>query len=111
MLMSVTDRLNEIATMKCLGAVDGFIMALFVFEAMVQGLIGSVVGVSLGIALSLIRAGAGFGFLVFESMRVSDIFLAGGISFFAGILIAALAATWPSWAAARLAPMEAMRVE
>jgi ABC-type antimicrobial peptide transport system permease subunit len=33
------------------------------------------------------------------------------LSFATGILIAAIAATWPSWAAARLAPMEAMRVE
>jgi putative ABC transport system permease protein len=111
MLMSVTDRFNEIATMKCLGAVDGFIMTLFVFEAMVQGVIGSFIGVLLGVSLSFTRAASGFGMTAFESMPVTDIIAAGAISFFMGIIIAALAATWPSWAAARLAPMEAMRVE
>jgi putative ABC transport system permease protein len=111
MLMSVTDRFNEIATMKCLGAVDGFIMTLFVFEAMVQGVIGSIAGVLLGIVLSLGRALSGFGMFAFESAAVMDIVAAGVVSFIIGIVIAALAATWPSWAAARLAPMEAMRVE
>jgi ABC-type lipoprotein release transport system permease subunit len=44
-------------------------------------------------------------------MPALDIVMIAIISFFMGIVIAALAATWPSWAAARLAPMEAMRVE
>jgi len=111
MLMSVTDRFTEIATMKCLGAMDGFIMVLFVFEAMMQGVAGSVVGVVLGIVLSLVRSGMGFGVLAFEALPYGDIALIGMLSFVTGIVIAALAATWPSWAAARLAPMEAMRVE
>ena len=33
MLMSVTERFREIGTMKCLGALDGFIVKLFVIES------------------------------------------------------------------------------
>jgi len=111
MLMSVTDRFNEIATMKCLGAMDEFIMVLFVFEAMMQGVVGSAAGVVLGVILSMLRAVAGYGGLVFESLPAVDVLLIALISFVMGIAIAGLAATWPSWTAARLAPMEAMRVE
>ncbi len=111
MFMSVTDRFSEIATMKCIGAMDGFIMTLFVFEAFFQAVAGSLIGIVLGIALSLFRAWSTYGALAFENIIASDILLVSITSFFIGILIAALAAIAPSWAAARLAPMEAMRVE
>jgi putative ABC transport system permease protein len=111
MLMSVTDRFTEIATMKCLGAVDAFVMVLFVFEAMLQGVAGSIVGVLLGVVLSLVRGATGFGGLVFDALPLLDMVFVALIAFVTGIVIAALAATWPSWTAARLAPMEAMRVE
>jgi putative ABC transport system permease protein len=111
MLMSVTDRFSEIATMKCLGAMDGFIMLLYVLEAMFQGVAGSVIGVFLGLCIAFIRGYASFGGILFEAMPYFDMLIIAGLSFLTGILIAGLAATWPSWAAARLAPMEAMRVE
>jgi putative ABC transport system permease protein len=111
MLMSVTDRFSEIATMKCIGAMDGFIMLLFVFEAFLQAIIGSVLGVTLGFALSFIRGLFSYNILAIESLRVLETIGASALSFITGIAIAAVAATWPSWAAARLAPMEAMRVE
>ncbi len=37
-LMSVTERFREIGTMKCLGALDRFIVRLFVLEALDAGL-------------------------------------------------------------------------
>ena len=39
MLMSVTERFREIGTMKCLGALDSFIMTIFLMESGLQGLI------------------------------------------------------------------------
>ncbi len=111
MLMSVTARFSEIATMKCLGAMDSFVMQLFVYEAMSQGLVGSALGVVLGLLLAFLRSTVGYGGLVFEAIHVGDIMLISVISFLTGIIIAALAAMWPSWTASRLAPMEAMRVE
>jgi len=48
MLMSVTERFREIGTMKCLGALDNFIVRLFLIEAMALGTLGSVLGTLLG---------------------------------------------------------------
>lgn len=112
MLMSVTERFAEIATMKCLGAMDRFVMMMFVIEATVQGLMGGIIGVVLGLLLALMRGLAEFGGLLFVpgqawgSVAVSTL-----ASIVVGIVLAALAAVGPAWVAARLAPMEAMRVE
>ena len=111
MMMSVTERFTEIATMKCLGAMDGFVMLLFVFEAIIQGVVGSLAGVILGVLLAFLRGVASYGGLVFESTPLGAIAAVGGISFVVGVTLAAIAAVGPAWAAARLAPMEAMRVE
>jgi len=37
-LMAVTERFREIGTMKCLGALDRFVLRLFILEAGMQGL-------------------------------------------------------------------------
>lgn len=112
MLMSVTERFTEIATMKCLGAMDRFVMMLFVFEAVVQGVIGGVIGVVVGLALALLRGTVEFGTLWFSGFGATGELLIGVLlSFLVGIALAALAAIGPSWIAARLPPMEAMRVE
>jgi len=39
MLMSVTERFREIGTMKCMGALDGFIIKLFILESQEQLLV------------------------------------------------------------------------
>jgi hypothetical protein len=112
MLMSVTERFTEIATMKCLGAMDGFVMLMFVIEAGVQGVVGGVAGAVLGILLAALRGAAEYGGLFFATAGVLvDVGLAVLVSFVVGVLLAALAAVGPSFVAARLSPMEAMRVE
>ncbi len=112
MLMSVTERFTEIATMKCLGAMDRFVMSMFVLEALIQGAVGGLIGLVLGMVLALIRASFEFGSLVFATGGATlDLLLAMGASLVLGVGLAALAAVGPAWVAARLAPMEAMRVE
>ncbi|MEX0775518.1 MAG: ABC transporter permease [Phycisphaeraceae bacterium] len=112
MLMSVTERFSEIATMKCLGAMDGFVMLMFVFEAAMQGLFGGLAGVFLGLLLALLRGLVEYGGLVFAASSLFLQLLIGGlIALVAGVILAVVAAVWPAWVASRLAPMEAMRVE
>jgi putative ABC transport system permease protein len=112
MLMSVTERFTEIATMKCLGAMDRFVMLMFVFEAMLQGVAGGLVGVVLGVLLALLRGVLDFGQLLGGALGASgELVLAGLASLLTAILLAAVAAIGPAWLASRLAPMEAMRVE
>lgn len=112
LLMSVTERFSEIATMKCLGAMDGSVMRIFVIEALVQGVLGGLAGVLLGVVLSLLRGAIEFGgMLGLAAEAAGQVATAAAVSLGVGVLLATLAAVGPSWVASRLSPMEAMRVE
>jgi len=112
MLMSVTERFSEIATMKCLGAMDGFIMLMFVFEAAIQGVVGGIIGLALGIALAVMRGLFEWGWLISGAGdALVPLVIASLASVVVGVILAVVAAVGPARLAARLAPMEAMRVD
>jgi cell division protein FtsX len=111
MLMSVTERFREIATMKCLGATDGFIMINFILESCLQGTAGGIIGALLGLILGILRAGWSYGQIALLNLPWVEMLWAGLLSMGVGIVLSAMAAVYPAWIAARLAPMEAMRIE
>ena len=111
MLMSVTERFREIATLKCLGALDGSIMLIFVMEASLLGAVGGAAGAIAGGVIGLGRMLVAFGGPLFSALPVGQLLLAVLLSTASGVVLAALAALYPSWRAATLAPMEAMRIQ
>ena len=111
MLMSVTERFREIATLKCLGALDRFIMLMFVLEAAFLGIVGGMAGAVLGALLGTGITLLSYGTLVLPAIPIGEL---GGWILFSivlGVVLAAVASVYPSFKAARLAPMEAMRIE
>jgi len=111
MLMSVTERFREIATLKCLGALDAFIMLMFVLEAGFLGIAGGIAGAVVGTLIGLWRMLLPYGSLVVASLPVGELLAAMAVSVVLGVVLAAVAAIYPSFKAARLAPMEAMRIQ
>jgi len=111
-LMSVTERYREIGTLKCLGALDSFVVRLFLVESIFIGLLASVAGGVIGYLLALVQAGAvlEFGLLDFGmclSALVSGLPLAVAL----GTTLTTLAAVYPTYVAAKMKPVEAMRAE
>jgi ABC-type antimicrobial peptide transport system permease subunit len=111
MLMSVTERYREIGTMKCLGAVDGLVVKLFLIESGFMGVIGGVLGIILGFIVALIASALQYG-----SYGLSHFPLAGSgvVIFWAvifGVLLSVLGAAGPAWQASRMKPVDALRVD
>lgn len=111
MLMAITERFREIATMKCLGATDSFILIQFMMEAAIQGLAGGMLGMFVGFLLAIIKATFGYGLYPFLYFPFIAVVVCALISLLIGIVLAIIASLYPSWAASRMAPMEAMRIE
>lgn len=111
MLMSVTERYREIGTMKCLGALDSFIIRLFLLESVFQGTAGTVVGAVLGFVLIFLRTLMVYGGVTVETFPALLIFRYGLWSVFLGFLLSVVGAILPAYRAAKMQPVEAMRVE
>jgi len=111
MLMSITERFREIATMKCLGATDRYILIQFMLEAGLQGVVGGTLGMLIGFAIALVKDTLAFRSYVFAYWPMGSVLLGVAISMAAGVFLAMLASIYPAWAASRMQPMEAMRVE
>lgn len=110
-LMSVTERFREIGTMKCLGALDRFIVRLFILEAGFQGIAGATAGAVLGSIVALLSGAFRFGFSSLAFIVWADLFVTIFLSILIGTGLSLLGVLYPALLAARMQPVEAMRVD
>jgi len=111
MLMSVTERIKEIGTMKCLGALDSFIVKTYFIESSLQGVIGTFMGMGLGIIVSFSVSYLTYGNYVVSYFPLLAMFRSLVISLIIGTLLSVSASIAPAYIAARKQPVDAMRVE
>lgn len=109
MLVSVTERTREIGLRKALGARKGDILAQFLMESAVLGIIGGVLGVLLaeGIALIIGQVAASQNTPIHPQIGLDAVLLATLFSAAVGIFFG----FYPANRAARLQPVEALRYE
>jgi lipoprotein-releasing system permease protein len=124
LVMTVTDKRADIAILRTLGASPTSVMAIFVVQGALAGLIGTASGVGLGLAVAFhidvivpaIERALGVAFLpgnIYLISRMPSEPLASDIVPIALISLAlAFAATlYPSWRASRVNPAQALRYE
>jgi len=110
MLMSVTERYREIGTMKCLGALDWFVVKLFLIEAGFLGLAGSAVGAILGFVAAVLSAMAQYDG-VLASLPWGKTLLSVAAAIGVGGLLSVIGAVYPAYRAGIMPPAHAMRAE
>lgn len=109
MLMSVTERFREIGTMKCLGALDSFIVKLFLLESTFQGSAGTTLGIVIGFLLTMALALIDYGGHVFTYFPTAGILKSAVAALVVGTLLSLVGAMLPAYRAAKMEPVEAMR--
>ena len=109
MLMSVTERFREIGTMKCLGALDSFIVKLFLLESTFQGFAGTTAGIIIGFALTFLLALLDYGGYVLDYFPLNNIAESAGYALVVGTSLSLIGAMLPAYRAAKMEPVEAMR--
>ena len=107
MYVSVTERTSEIGLRKAVGATSRSILQQFLFEALIITLVGGLIGIVLGMLLTV---GLGFlfaslGFDLPLSFSLQSFLLGVGFSTAVGIIFGLA----PAYRAASLTPMEALR--
>jgi putative ABC transport system permease protein len=106
MFTAVVERRREIGLRRVVGATRSQVVHQLVLEATVLGLIGSALGIAIGVltvhGLNVLteRMGAPIFLVTTRLVLAAAVFPPG---------LAALAGLWPAWRAARLAPTEAIR--
>lgn len=124
LVMTVTDKQADIAILRTLGATPASIMKIFIVQGALVGLIGTVLGVGLGIVLAK-NVGTMVSWLEHVLNRQfvpRDIYLisvlpcdlrTGDVTTIAllAVALAFLATLYPSWSASRVKPAEALRYE
>jgi lipoprotein-releasing system permease protein len=124
LIMAVTDKRADIAIMRTLGASPSSIMQIFVVQGALIGLIGTVLGVLLGVTIALnidvivpfIEHLFGVQFLdknVYQISVVPSQLLWSDVSVITitAFLLSLLATLYPSWKASNINPAEALRYE
>jgi len=122
MIVSLMERTREIGILKALGMKSRTVLAIFISEAVIIGLLGAIFGVGLGWLLANVaaRVFTGGGFAVAgEQGAVGGQFaitpvltptvLMGAFGF--GITVSVIFAIYPAWRASKLKPVDALRYE
>lgn len=108
MLVSVSERTNEIGIRKALGAKERYIQSQFVIEAAVTSALGGIIGIICGFGLSNVSSTV-ISDMLGETLTVSPSMSSTAIAFGASALIGIIFGFLPARKAARLNPIDALR--
>lgn len=109
MMMSVTERIKEIGVLRSIGTQRKEVRRMFLYEALILGLLGSVIGGVLalggGYAVSLLMLQT----TEYLFVPSSIVYVFYGMAF--GIGTSLLSGLYPAWKASNLNPIDALRHE
>ncbi|WP_342624850.1 lipoprotein-releasing ABC transporter permease subunit [Pseudomonas alkylphenolica] len=124
LVMVVNDKKGDIAILRTLGSTPGQIMAIFMVQGTVIGVVGTLIGGVVGIAaaLNVSAAIAGLERLIGHKFLNADVYfidylpsqvMAEDVWMVCGaaLVLSFLATLYPAWRAARTQPAEALRYE
>ena len=116
LIMMVMEKTKDIAVLVSMGARRSQIRRIFMFQGVLIGVLGTMVGLVLGYGIAI--AGARYHFIALSSEVYSIDYLPFAPRAIDGVLVAVVAllisfvaTLYPSWSASRVLPAEALRYE
>jgi putative ABC transport system permease protein len=109
MMMSVSERVQEIGILLSIGTETGEVRRMFLYEAFILGLLGAAVGgiCSLAIGYTVVEAMIGTTAYFFEPASILYIPAAMLI----GVVVCVISGMYPAWRASNMDPIDAIRSE
>ncbi|MCS7096984.1 MAG: ABC transporter permease [Candidatus Methanomethylicia archaeon] len=118
MTISVLERIREIGILKAIGMKDKGVLKLYLFQGLILGCLGSLIGIIFGLIISYViplvigdnitRLGImGRNTSYTPIITIQNILVATIIA----IMVTLIASAYPSWKAAKMKPVDALRYE
>lgn len=116
LIMIVMEKTRDIGILKSMGAESKSIMRIFMFESLIVGLMGAVIGTALGVSVCFIQQKFGIISLPSDVYIISKLPMLMELWDIIAINVAAislclLAGVYPAFQASKLNPVEAIRYE
>lgn len=116
LVMVVMEKTRDVAILRAMGASARSIMAIFMFQGLLVGVVGTIVGLTCGLGICQLLATYKFISLPSDVYYISTLPVrveAMDVSVVAGaaVIISFFATLYPSWYASRLNPVESFRYE
>lgn len=116
LVMVVMEKTRDVAILRAMGATAKSIMAVFMFQGLLVGLVGTLAGLASGLGICHLLAK--YKFINLDpsvyyihtlpvKVELTDVWIVA----LAAVMISFLATIYPSWYASRLNPVEAIRYE
>ena len=113
MIMAVYERIREIGTISAIGTQPGSILRLFISEGFLLGLMGTLLGTLIALALIAIlhevtipfSFGRQDNLVLAPTIDLADVLTTAALT----VLVAVLASLQPAWKASRMDPITALR--
>ncbi len=109
MMMSVKERVQEIGILLSIGTEQGEIRRMFLYEALILGLIGAGVGGLASFLIGFSVVSAILGNSTYFFMPDSLLFIPYGM--LVGVTVCVVSGLYPAWKASKMDPIDALRNE
>ncbi len=109
MMMSVNERVQEIGILLSIGTEKGEVRRMFLYEAVILGIVGGGVGAIASFAIGFSVVSALLGTTAYFFLWENLIYLPIGMV--VGIAVCVLSGLYPAWRASNMDPIDALRAE
>jgi putative ABC transport system permease protein len=109
MMMSVKERVQEIGILLSIGTEKGEVRRMFLYEALILGIIGAIVGGIMSFVIGYTVVEAMIGNTAYFFRPESLVFIPYGMII--GVVVCVISGVYPAWKASNMDPIDALRNE